>query len=127
MIKLNKINHKNMTKHDINARLESIAWALFLIMLGVLWLFPEGRFPEDTWLLGVGAILLLLNMVRYLYRIKMSTFTIILGIIALAAGLDDYIGFELPIIPILVITVGVIIIIRPKWFKCKRCDKWLEE
>ena len=116
-----------MTKHDTNSRLEGIAWALFLIMLGVLWLFPEGRFPEDTWLLGVGAILLLLNMVRYLYRIKMSTFTIILGIIALAAGLDDYISVELPIIPILVIIIGLSIILRPKRLKCNRCEKWLEE
>ena len=116
-----------MTKHDLNARLEGIAWALFLIMLGVLWLFPEGRFHEDAWLLGVGVILLLLNAVRYLYHIKISTFTIILGILALAAGLDDFYGFELPIIPILVIIVGLSIIIRPKWLKCKRCEKWLEE
>ena len=35
-------------KHNLNKRLEEIGWALFLIMIGVIWLMPVGRLPEDT-------------------------------------------------------------------------------
>lgn len=124
-------------KFLLNARLESIAWGLFLTMIGVLWLYPEGRFPEDTWLLGTGVILLGLNFVRKSYGIHTSAFTIILGILALAAGLDDYLGFEIPILAVILIIFGLSILIGPSMAKGKgkstwswcggSCEKWFEE
>jgi hypothetical protein len=44
--------------HDValNRRLEEYAWGVFLIMIGILWLLPAGAVPEDTWLVGAGAI-----------------------------------------------------------------------
>ena len=48
-------------KMHLNKRLEAIAWGLFLIMIGALWLLPDETVPEGTWLLGVGVILLGLN------------------------------------------------------------------
>ncbi|MBU0578032.1 hypothetical protein KJ742_04580 [Patescibacteria group bacterium] len=129
---------KKFKKFALNARFESIAWGLFLVMIGVLWLYPEGRFPEDTWLLGTGIILLGLNAVRHMYGLHISIFTTLLGLIALVAGLDDYLGYEIPILPILIIIFGVSILLGPSliknkvkkgsWFCCKgSCEKWFEE
>ncbi len=113
-----------MAKDDLNSQLERIGWAVFIIMLGVLWLYPEGTFHEDTWLIGVGAIFLLLNVIRYLYTIAVSWFTIILGLLALAAGLDNYYNVEIPVIGIIVIIFGLIILLKPKTFKgCPWADK----
>ena len=53
-------------KLALNARLEAIGWALFLIWIGGLWLMPDERLPEETWLIGAGLIMLGLNGVRYL-------------------------------------------------------------
>lgn len=114
-------------KFVLNARLDSIAWALFLIMIGVLWMLPEGRLPEDTWLLGVGIILLGLNAVRRLYNIKVSYFTVVIGILALFSGLDNYIGFKIPIIPILIIILGLGILIGPKWLHFKMSSGGFEK
>ncbi len=110
-------------KFALSARLDSIAWALFLIMIGVLWMLPEGRLPENTWLLGVGIILLSLNAVRHLYNLKISYFTIIIGILALLSGLENYIGFKIPIIPILIIAIGIGLLIGPKLLQYKMYNK----
>lgn len=97
----------------LNERLEKIGWALFLIMIGGLGLVPGEQVPEGTWLIGVGLIMLGLNAARYLNAIEMSGFTLVLGVIALLTGIGDFIGAELPVLPILLILVGAHIILKP--------------
>jgi hypothetical protein len=104
--------NEDTTKKSLDKRLESIGWALFLIMLGGLWLVPKERLPEETWLIGVGIILLGLNAVRYLNGIKMSNFTLGLGILALLIGIASFAGVELPLFPIILILIGANIIFK---------------
>ncbi len=94
----------------LNQRLDAVAWGLFLIMIGGLWLVPASQVPSGIWLIGVGLILLGLNGARYLYRIPTSTFTIILGIIALLLGLAAFFGTSLPLLPLLLILLGAKVI-----------------
>ena len=61
---------------------------------------------EGTWLVGAGLIMLGLNAARYYTGIKMSRFSIALSIIALAIGLTDFFGLDLPLVPILIILFG---------------------
>ena len=100
-------------KSALNKRLESIGWALFLIMIGGLWLVPDERVPKGTWLIWAGLIILGLNGARYVSGIKMSGFTIVLGVLALAAGLGDFFGIDLPLLAILLILIGANIILKP--------------
>jgi len=93
-------------------RLDEIALALVLIMTGALWLAPKAMFPEGTWLVGVGLIVLGLNAIRRLRGLKMSGFGVVVGLVALAAGIGRILGQELPIIPILLIVFGVGLVIR---------------
>jgi len=93
-------------------RLDEIALALVLIMTGALWLAPKAMFPEGTWLLGAGLIVLGLNAIRRLRGLKMSGFGIVVGLVALAAGIGRILGQELPIIPVLLIVFGVGLVIR---------------
>ena len=74
---------------------------------------PDETVPEGTWLLGVGIIMLGLNGARYLYGIKMSGFTIFLGIVALCIGIGDLFGVDLPIFPILIILWGLSVVLEP--------------
>jgi len=108
-------------KSALNKRFESIAWALFLIMIGGIWLVPKERVPEGTWLVGAGLIMLGLNAARYLNGIKMSGFTIVLGFIAVVSGLSDFVGVDLPFFPLLLILIGASIILRPL------IEPWLEK
>ena len=88
-------------------RLDEIALALILIMTGGLWLAPKAMFPDGTWLVGAGIILLGLNAVRRIRGVKTSGFGIIVGLVAFAAGIGRIIGQDLPLVPILLIILGV--------------------
>jgi len=93
-------------------RLDEIALALALIMTGALWLAPKAMFPEGTWLVGAGLILLGLNAARRIRGVKTSGFGIILGLIAAAAGIGRIIGQDLPLVPILLIILGIGLVLR---------------
>jgi hypothetical protein len=93
----------------LDKRLEEVAWALFLIMSGALWLAPKGWAPEGTWLACFGMILLGLNGARRLYGIKVEGLGIVVGLAAFAAGIGRILGRELPVVPILLILVGLAI------------------
>lgn len=100
-------------KHALNKRIEDIGWALFLILIGGLWLLPNQQVPESTWLIGAGLILLGVNGARYLNGLKMSGFTVILGMLALIAGAASIFGLKLPLFAILLLLLGVSILLKP--------------
>jgi hypothetical protein len=93
-------------------RLDEVALALALIMTGALWLAPKAMFPDGTWLVGAGLILLGLNAARRLRGIKASGFGIIVGLIAAAGGIGRIIGQDIPIVPILLIILGIGLVLR---------------
>lgn len=99
-------------KARLDDRLTSTSWALFLIMVGGFLLVPAGQLPQGSWLIGLGAILLGLNVVRYLNGIRVSPVTTILGLIALIAGLGDFAGVDVPVGPVLIMLIGAAIILR---------------
>jgi hypothetical protein len=94
-------------KRELNKRLEGIGWALFLIMLGGIGLAPNQLVPEGAWLIGVGLIMLGVNLARYLNQIRMSSGTLFLGVLALIAGVTSVAGVDLPIFPIALILLGL--------------------
>ncbi len=104
---------RNAERPALDQLLERIGWGLFLILIGGLLLVPQGQVPEGTWLLGAGVILLGVNVARYLSGIAPSYFTTVLGILALAGGVGVFYGVELPLLPALLILVGVGMIFRP--------------
>ena len=100
------------TARPLGKRLEEIAWALFLIMSGALWLAPQAWIPEGTWLAGFGVILLGLNGARRLYGLKTEGFGIVGGLAAFAAGSGRMLGRDLPFVPVLLILLGLAMTIK---------------
>jgi presenilin-like A22 family membrane protease len=98
-------------RSGLNWRLETISWGLFFIMLGGLALAP-GNVPQGAWLVGTGIIMLGLNLLRVLLGIRPSTFTVILGAIALISGIGSVYGINIPVWPIIIILIGLAIIVR---------------
>ena len=93
-------------------RLDGVGWGLFLLMTGVLWLLPSASVPPGTWLIGTGLILLGLSSVRYLKGYGVNVLTAALGALALAGGLADFGGVELPLLAIALVAVGAIVLVR---------------
>jgi len=102
-------------KAGLNKRLEGIGWGLFLIMLGGFALVPHVLVPKGLWSIGVGIIMLGLNVARYSLHIKMSGFTTVLGIIALISGGFELLGRNNLGGPILLIILGLYLLVKP-WF-----------
>ncbi len=100
-------------KAALNKRLEQIGWGLFLIMIGGIALVPNKQVPEGTWLIGAGLIMLGLNVARYFNHLPLSSFTLVVGILAIVVGASDFFGADLPFFPILLIVIGASILLKP--------------
>ena len=98
---------------QLNHRLSDIGWGLLLIITGVIWLVPVGRVPEGAWLFGVAAILVGINVVRYFKHVRVSGFSLALGLAALVAALTAIWDGNLPLVAIGFIIVGASLIVKP--------------
>ncbi len=113
-------------KAILNKRLETIGWGLFLIMLGGFALVPSALVPKGLWSMGVGVIMLGLNVTRYLFKIKMSGFTTFLGVISLLSGATQLLGVHNLDGAILLIILGAYLIVKP-WFEERKLFGKAEE
>ncbi len=115
----NKIVGRDPAKSGLNKRLESIAWGLFLILWGgsLFWgrMVPNMPVPEGLWSIGIGLVLLGLNLARYLNQIKMSGFTTVLGVIAVIGGIVQLLGVKGMEAGFLLIILGAFLLVKP-WF-----------
>ena len=91
-------------------RLDEIGWGIFLIMIGTIALVPS--VPQGTWLIGTGILLLLLNAIRYRTQAGWSGFSVVLGVLALVAGLSELIGIKLPLFAICLVVLGAAIVLK---------------
>ena len=102
-------------KVALNKRLENIGWGLFLIMWGGSALVPDKAVSDGWWSIGVGLIMLGLNVARYRYQIRMSGFTTFLGIVVIISGVLQLMGLNDLSGAIFLIVLGSYLIIKP-WF-----------
>ena len=102
-------------KAALNKRLEAIGWGLFLVMLGGFILVPGNQFPKGWWSIGIGVIMLGLNIARYFFHIRMSGFTTFLGIVAIISGILELAGMDFLSGALFLIILGAYLLIKP-WF-----------
>ena len=106
-------------KAALNKRFETIFWGLFLIMLGGWTFIPDETIPKGAWSIGVGLLLLGLNVTRYFNKMRMSGFTTILGILSLLGGIGSMLGWADLDGALLLIILGAYLILKP-WFEERR-------
>ena len=99
-------------KVDLQKRLEESGWGFFLLMMGILLLLPSEFVPRGAWLVGAGIIMLVLNCIRYLNSVEVSQFTMVLGLVAIVAGLAGLFSVNLPLLPGLLALIGVSILVK---------------
>ena len=93
---------------------EAIAWGALFIWWGITELF--NFLPDGTGAIGIGLILIGVNIARAVNSLPISRFSMTLGILALAWGGLELMGillnlpFEIPVFAILLIVLGVIVL-----------------
>ena len=102
-------------KIALNKRLETAGWGFFLIMAGGFALVPEAVIPKGLWSIGLGLIFLGLNAARYFNGIRMSGFTTFLGILSLAGGIAQMLGWKSMDGAYFLILLGAYLLLKP-WF-----------
>lgn len=98
---------------QLDRRLHDVGWGLLLMLTGAVSLVPADRIPEGAWLVGVAVILLGVNIARYAHHIAVSGFTVMLGVLALAAGASRAVGVDLPLLAICLVVIGASLALRP--------------
>jgi hypothetical protein len=99
-----------------NFDLEAIAWGAIFILWGITELLPS--LPEGIGAVGIGIILVGLNLARSWNGQPTSGFTTTIGILALLLGGLElarpflHFSFELPIFAILLLALGLITLMR---------------
>jgi len=99
-----------------NFDLEAIAWGAFFILWGIMEMFKF--LPDGTGAIGIGLILIGLNVARSLTGRPTRGFTTTFGILALLLGGLElarpflHLSFELPIFAILLLALGLIVLVR---------------
>lgn len=101
-------------KKDRGGTLEGIAWAMFFILLGSVFLYGNISHQEPVGMvpIGVGIIWLSLNFARSRLNLKVSNFTVALGIIAIIWGLTERFAPDVSFMAIVAIAVGIGLIIH---------------
>lgn len=103
---------ENTRKSTFN--LEAIAWGALFILWGITELFPS--LPKGIGAIGIGIILIGLNLARSWTGRPTSGFSTTIGILALLLGGLElaspflHLSFELPIFPILLLALGAILL-----------------
>jgi hypothetical protein len=102
--------------NTLNRNFEAITWGAIFIWWGITELVVG--LPHGVGAIGIGLILLGLNLARSLNGIPTSGFSTTVGILALVLGVLELassimrLPFELPIFSILLIVLGVIALVR---------------
>jgi hypothetical protein len=97
-----------------NFDFEAIAWSAFFILWGTTEMFKS--LPDGTGAIGIGLILIGLNVARSWTGHPTSGFTLTLGILALLMGALQlarpllHLSFEFPIFAILLLGLGLILL-----------------
>lgn len=106
-----------MHAKNVDSRFQTVAWGIIIILFGVLSLVPGNQ--TSFFVLGIGIILLGLNILRSINSIPINGFSTALGIVSLILGgialLRPILGWktplELPFFPILLIVFGLYLLI----------------
>jgi hypothetical protein len=102
------------SKSTIN--LETIAWGAFFILWGITSIFTT--LPDGIGAIGLGLIMIGLNVARSLSGQSISGFTTTVGILALVLGGLEvarpylHLSFELPIFAILLLALGLMVLVN---------------
>jgi hypothetical protein len=99
-------------KAALNKRLESICWGLFLIMAGGFMFVNKEIINSGWWSIGIGLIMLGLNVARYFNQIRMSSFTTFLGLLSLAGGIAQVLGWTALDDVLFFLLLGAFLLIR---------------
>jgi hypothetical protein len=90
--------------------LTSLAWGSFFVLIGLSWAVSNVVDVVPYVALGAGIILIGLNVARTGLGMRLSKFSLFIGIVAFAFGGVALMGYELPLFETIIVLIGLFII-----------------
>ena len=103
------IEIRDVPRRKLDDRLDDIGWGLLFLLVAAAAL-PSGV-AEYVSVAGVGALMLGLNIARNAVGVRIRWFSIILGAVALVAGIGALAGVKLDAFALFFAMLGVVTII----------------
>lgn len=104
-----------LARHMLNFKLVKFSWALFFILIGGGFILENLQKIDNSqkWAIiyaGSGAILLLLNLLRIIWKIDISKFTTWLGAVGLLFGVAALYKLDFSIWSAAILIIGLIML-----------------
>ena len=103
----NTEEEKNLEKLNLSHKLSKTGWALFFIWIGIATL---AKFEFATGVLGVGIIILIMQVIRKVTGLKFEGFWLFAGFIFLLSGFKEVFDTDFPVVPVLFILAGAVLL-----------------
>jgi hypothetical protein len=93
-------------------KVTGVSWGLFIVVIGVALALQQlrGMDPWSIIALGLGVILVGMNLARRAMGERFGKFSFIVGIVAILIGLGAFIPAPIPLLPAVIILVGLFIV-----------------
>ena len=93
---------------ELTRRLDAVGWGLFLIWLGVVLL---AKAQTSVALLGIGIIMLGVQLARVVMKLKVEGFWFVVGLLFVVGSLWQLADTRIPLVPILLIAAGLALVL----------------
>ena len=112
------IANEATTRAAISDRVDTIGWGLLFVAIGAVSLMPA--MPDGAWLIAAGIVLLGASAVRAWMGLGAYGTTIIVGVVALSAGIFTVAGLTTEVGPLVLIVLGLALVVGA--YRSQRSD-----
>ncbi len=99
-----------------NETLTNIFWGLFFVWFGIMSTYTKGDLfaavNSPVFGLGVGVLLIILNVARFVLHLRVSPFTLTIGFLVFTVDFSSvFLKINIPFLPLILIIAGVLILV----------------
>lgn len=98
------------SRATVSDRVDTVGWGLLLVAIGAVSLMPA--MPDGAWLVAAGIVMLGASAVRAWMRLAVHGVTVVVGIVALAAGAFTVAHFTSEVGPLVLIVLGLTLVVE---------------
>ncbi len=99
----------DMTRSELSGRVDTLGWGLLFLAIGGIGLAPD--MPEGAWLIAAGVVMVGISAARAYLGLPVRSVTVIVGIVALAAGIGSVAGLATATGPFVLIVLGLTLVV----------------
>ena len=90
-------------------RVDTLGWGLLFVVVGVVSLVPS--MPDGSWLIAAGLVILIVSAARAWLGVPIRGAALVVGLVALSAGVFTVLGLEGAIGPFVLVVLGLSVIV----------------